>query len=67
MKMTTKKFVQYLILLLLTAFGIWLQGFWGGFAVGFAAMLILVSIVGEWQLKKALKKVDEQIAKRRSY
>ncbi len=64
--MSKKRIVEIIVLAILLGLGIYLRkSFWGGFLIGFSSIMLLLATLGQWQLNKAAKKLDDTINKRR--
>lgn len=63
--MSKKRIIEFIVLAIMLGVGIYYrEGFWGGFLIGLSTVLLLLATLGQWQLNKAAKTLDNKIKNR---
>lgn len=62
--MSKKRIIEFIIMGIILGLGIYINGFWGGIIAGGSALMLLLATLGQWQLNKAAKVLDDKIKSR---
>jgi cytochrome oxidase assembly protein ShyY1 len=62
--MSKKRIIEFIVLAVLLGVGFYLKGFWGGCLAGASMLMLLLATLGQWQLNKAAKTLDNKIKNR---
>lgn len=62
--MSKKRIIEFIVLALLLGTGYYIKGFWGGCLAGASMLLLLLATLGQWQLNKAAKVLDNKLKNR---
>jgi hypothetical protein len=62
--MSKKRIIEFIVLAVLLGVGYYIKGFWGGCMAGASMLMLLLATLGQWQLNRAAKTLDNKIKNR---